>query len=455
MNSVLSAMIAYVLAQFAVGAWVSRHIASEHDYILAGRRLGTGLITFSVFATYFGAEAIVASGGAVYAKGLAGARIDPFGYAAAIVVVGLFFAKALWSRGLTTFADLFRQRFSPGVERLVVLVLAPGSIIWAAAQVRAFGQLLSANSSLSLGVSIGIAAGLVGGYAVVGGLLADAVTDVIQGIVVMGGLLILATIVIMRAGGLQAGLAHVDAERLRFFEPQESVLAVVEQLAIPICGTIVAVELISRLLGARSAHVAVTGTLAGGAIYLCVGLLSVLLGLLGATSSLDVADPEQFVSRLAAIHMPGALYSVFVGAIISAILSSVHAALHAPAAQISHNILVRLAPGLNDRGKLWAARGTVLVLSIVAFLIAASSDGIAELVETASSFGSAGVFVVTLFALFSRSGGPASAYASVLAGALVWAAGKYVLGLQLPYLSGLAAATIAYAAAAWFAPRRD
>lgn len=259
----------------------------------------------------------------------------------------------------------------------------------------------------------------------------------------------------MRAGGLQAGLAHVDAERLRLFDPQESALAAVEQLAIPICGTIVAVELISRLLGARSAPVAVTGTLAGGAIYLCVGLLSVLLGLLGATSSLDVADPEQFVSRLAAVHMPGALYSVFIGAIISAILSSVHAALHAPAAQISHNILVRLAPGLDDRGKLWAARGTVLVLSIVAFLIAMTSDGVAELVETASSFGSAGVFVVTLFALFSGLGGPASAYASVLAGVLVWACGKYVLGLQLPYLSGLAAATIAYAAAAWLSPRRD
>jgi hypothetical protein len=52
-----------VLVQFAVGAVVSRRMASESDYILAGRRLGAGLVTFAVFATYFGAEAIVASGG--------------------------------------------------------------------------------------------------------------------------------------------------------------------------------------------------------------------------------------------------------------------------------------------------------------------------------------------------------------------------------------------------------
>ena len=91
-------------------------MASETDYILAGRRLGIGLVTFSVFATYFGAEAIVASGGAVYEKGLTGALVDPVGYAAAIIIVGVFFARALWSRGSqpspTCFASATRPAWS-------------------------------------------------------------------------------------------------------------------------------------------------------------------------------------------------------------------------------------------------------------------------------------------------------------------------------------------------------
>src|SRR5262249_61572119 len=170
-------------------------MTSEADYILAGRRLGVGLIAFSVFATYFGAEAIVASGGAVYERGLTGALVDPLGYAAAIVLVGVLFARALWKRGLTTFADLFRERYSVGVERLVVVVLVPGSVIWAAAQVRAFGQTMSANSGLSLVAAISLAAMLVAAYSVVGGLLADAVTDVIQGLAVVLGLVLLGCIV--------------------------------------------------------------------------------------------------------------------------------------------------------------------------------------------------------------------------------------------------------------------
>jgi Na+/proline symporter len=454
MNTVLFAIVVYVLVQFAIGAWVSRRMTSANDYILAGRQLGTGLVVFSVFATYFGAEAIVASGGAVYERGLAGALVDPISYAAAIIIVGFFFAGALWSRGLTTFADLFRQRYSPGVERLVVIVLLPGSVIWAAAQIRAFGQVMDANSGMGLGNAIVLAAVLVAAYSVVGGLLADAVTDVIQGLVVLVGLVILGVVVAAHVGGVGAAIAHAEPGRLTLVDAEEGLLGTLEKMAIPICGTIVAVELISRFLGARSASVAASGTVVAGLIYLTIGLVPVFLGLAGAQLMPNVPDPEQIVARLAEVHLPGLLHIAFVGAIISAILSVVHAALHAPAAQISHNILVRFVPGLSDAAKLWAVRLTVLVLSVVAFVISFASEGIRELVETASAFGSAGVFVATLFALFTRFGGPASAYTSVAAGMLVWAGGKYVFGLTAPYLLGLASAATCYVGAALVEVRR-
>ena len=182
----------------------------------------------------------------------------------------------------------------------------------------------------------------------------------------------------------------------------------------------------------------------GGVAYLLIGLIPVFLGLMAPYSVAMVLDTEQIVPRLAEVFLPGVLRVAFVGAIISAILSAVHAALHAPASQISHNIVVRLMPRLTERGKLWSVRLTVMILSIVAYLLSVTSQRIHDLVETASAFGSAGVFVTALFALFTGFASAASAYVSVATGMVVWAAGKYAVGLSAPYLLALLAASIAY-----------
>src|SRR5918999_4747551 len=245
MDATLIGVFAYVLVQFAIGVWASRWVKTNVDFIIAGRTLGLGLVSFSVFATFFGAEAIVATAGSVYMEGLAGSRIDPFGYAAAIVVVGLVFAVPLWRRRLITFADLFRERYSPAVEKLVVLVLLPGSMFWAAAQIRSFGQVMSATSGLNVTVAISVAAALVVGYSVLGGLLADAWTDLVQGLSIILGLVVLAIVVAGQAGGFWAALDKIEPERLQALTLGEGgMLAFAESLAIPICGTVVAVELI-------------------------------------------------------------------------------------------------------------------------------------------------------------------------------------------------------------------
>ena len=56
MNFVLLGIFGYIVMQLIVGMLVSRRIASEEDYLLAGRSFGYGLATFSFFATWFGVE---------------------------------------------------------------------------------------------------------------------------------------------------------------------------------------------------------------------------------------------------------------------------------------------------------------------------------------------------------------------------------------------------------------
>jgi len=454
-SSVQLSILAYVVLQFAIGLWVARRIKTTTDFLIAGRTLGLGLVSFSVFATFFGAEAIVGTSGAVYEEGLTGGRIDPFGYSVAIIIVGAIFAVPLWRRGIITFADFFRQRYSPAVEKLVVLVLLPGSMFWAAAQVRAFGQVVSATSGLDISMSIAVSVVLVITYSVLGGLLADTWTDLIQGLAIVVGLLVLMAAVVGEVGGVTGALAAVEPDRMQALTlGEEGWLGLLESFAIPICGTVVAVEIISRVLGARSAQVAAYGSMLGGLMYLVVGVIPVFLGLIGPQLLPQVDDPEQIVPRLAELHLPILLYVMFAGAVISAILSTVDSVLLASSGHISHNIIERMLPSLDDRGRLLLNRAVLALLGVFAFAMAISAERVKDLVETASAAGSAGVFVVTVFGLFTRFGGSEAAFATILVGALSW----LVFGLfelETPYIAALALAFVTYVSIAALTSRRE
>jgi Na+/proline symporter len=417
----------------------------ENDYLLAGRRFGLGLATFTIFATWFGAETVVGAAGAVYEGGLSHSTADPFGYALCLFLMGLFFAAPLWRRKLTTFADLFRQRFSPGVERLAVLMLVPTSIMWAAAQIRALGQVISGSSAFDVELAIAIAAGVVIVYTVYGGLLADAITDLIQGIMVMVGLVVLFVVVVNAAGGLDAALASIDPERLRLFGgPGTPWLETLEKWAIPVTGSVVAQELVAVILASHSVKVARRASLIGGGLYLTFGLIPVFIGLIGVALLPGLNEPEQLLPQIAQRHLSTIPYILFVGAVVSAILSTVASALLAAAALTSHNLVVPLRPTLGDKARVRVARVAVVVAGLAAWLLARHAEGIYELVEASSAFGGAGIFVIVMFGLFTRVGGARAAFASLVTGVASWLAGEHLWHWPVPYVTSLAIATGTY-----------
>jgi Na+/proline symporter len=438
MNIVLISILVYTVLQLAVIFIASRRPKSEADYLLAGRQLGPWLSTFSVFATWFGAENCVGAAGEAYTGGWRAVLADPFGYAAGLVLTGLLFAPALWKSGILTLADLFRLRYGGGVERLAALIMIPGSLMWAAAQVRAFGQVLASVSTLDLGLATAIAAGVVIAYTAVGGMWADAWTDLVQGIVLIAGLLAMGAVFVAKSGWTGIAAAPLPAPM------PKGQLA--ETLAVPVFGTIAAQELTSRILAMRGPALARGATIAAGGLYLAVGLVPVLLGL-GAAATLGPGiESEQVLSRLAQSQLSMPLYILFLGALVSAILSTLSGALLVAGSLAAHNLIAHL-PGLSlpDRARLRLDRAAVVALGVIAYFIARSGESMYALVEEASGLGSSGVLVLMLFALWlPRIGGGASAAAALVVSVSTYLAGEHLFGWEHPYLASLASAMLAY-----------
>ncbi len=430
-NWVLICILGYVALQLVISFIVMRRLKNETDYLLAGRKLSVPFGAMSVFATWFGAETCIGAAGAIYENGFAGARIDPFGYAICMFLMGFLFARKLWSLNLTTLGDFFARRFGAGVEKLAVTLMIPASVIWASAQILAFGHVLSAASTLVLEVSIAFAAVMVIAYTALGGFLADVISDFIQGIVLIVGLLVLLVLVCMNLPSPDIIQAGFSIERIQFRQESETWFSVINDWSIPIIGSLFTAEIITRVLASRSAEVAKKSVVFGASLYVMVGLIPVFLGMIGPQLIPGLSDGEQLLPLLAETYLPTVLYVIFAGALMSAILSTVDSSLLAAGSLASHNVILPLLGTKGDSTKVKVSRLTVAVFGLIAYGLAASAESVLGLVEEASAFGSAGIFTCCLLGLSQRRGGRLTATMSMLVGIISY--GIFNFGLESDY----------------------
>jgi Na+/proline symporter len=435
----LFALAGFLVLQLGIGVWISRRIATEDDYLVAGRRLGPLLATFSIFATWFGAETVIGSAGEAFASGVSLGSAEPFGYGLCLVLMGLFLARPLWKRGMTTLADLYRERFGVGVERLAAVLLVPASVLWAAAQIRAFGTVVSLVGEVQLEAAIGIAALFTIAYTTFGGLLADAYTDVIQGIVLAFGLVLLLVVTVGHVGGAGAALGAIVSSGRINLAPQAAGpwYLTLEAWAIPVIGSLTATEVVSRVIAARSGDVARRASLAAGSLYIALGMIPLAVALLATQFIGPLADAEAVLPAVARELLSPLFFAVFAGGLVSAILSTVDSTLLVASGLLTHNLIVPVARVRDERRKLWIARAGVVSFGIIAYVLALSTSGVLALVEQASALGSTGIVVTVLFGLFSTLGSPRTAAATLVVG-LVSYVGGVVASLETPFLASLA-----------------
>lgn len=403
----------YVMFQIAIGLWFARNTKSDTEYYIAGGRLGYFPITLSLFATWFGAETILGSSAAVAEGGLSGARAEPFGYALCLVLMAFLVAGPIRSHGYVTIADFFRDRFGKHAEFVTAIVLVAISIIWAGAQLLAIAAILETTLGLPGVVTLFAAAGVVIFYSMFAGLIGDVVTDVIQGLFLMAGVVMLFVIVVHQFGGIAAMLDVIEPDQLRLMAPGESLFTRADAWAIPVIGSLVTQEVITRFLAAKSSRVAKGAAFSAAGLYMAIGLMPVIIGLSGAHLDVPGAEGDNFLPAIAVQYLPPVLAIIFVGALFSAILSTVDSNLLAVSSLVSINIFKGLHERSSQKGQLMIARFGTALAGVGALAVALGGSDIYELIALTSVFGQGAIVVATLIGLRTRFGGPAAGLACV------------------------------------------
>jgi Na+/proline symporter len=168
-----------MLASILVGVLSARRVHNTTDYVLAGRSLPIYVTIATVFATWFGSEAVLGIPATFIQEGLGGIVGDPFGAGMCLVFVGTFFAARLYRMKLMTIGDFYRQRYGRTVETFVSIAICISYLGWVSAQIVALGlaiQLISGDLvSFEMGMVIGLVVVLL--YTIFGGMWSVAIMD--------------------------------------------------------------------------------------------------------------------------------------------------------------------------------------------------------------------------------------------------------------------------------------
>ena len=126
-------VIAYWLISVAIGLIAATRVHNTRDFAVAGRHLPFYMVTATVFATWFGAEAVLGVPATFLKEGLRGVVADPFGSSMCLILVGLFFAAPLYRMNLLTIGDFYKKRYGRGVEVLTTIAIVISYLGWVGA----------------------------------------------------------------------------------------------------------------------------------------------------------------------------------------------------------------------------------------------------------------------------------------------------------------------------------
>jgi SSS family transporter len=413
----------YIVLMFMVAAYASKRAHSAVDFIVAGRRMPMFLLTATIIATWFGGGAMMGSSGAAYDDGLLGVIADPFGATLALLFIGLFFARFFRRLRLMTFIELMEQRYGKTVATIATFTHVVGGIGWVAGMLIAFGLVFESLTGTPMHVGIIVGCAIVVTYTMIGGLWAVALTDLIQVVIILVGVISLFIVVLIDEGGWSNIMAKVPDDMFRLTpleNSREQWLNYVRFWLIFGLADIGSQSLLGRAMAAKSERTAQNSFYFAGFGYFAFAMMPVLLGIIATVTMPGLENSESVIPALAIKHLHPVAVSIFVGAILAAVMSTCDSSLLASASVLSRIILPIVRRDPSDALTLRVTRWAIPVVAILAVVIALSAGDIYDVIIDANVLALTGTTIPFLLVVWWGKANRSGAMAGIVCGFLTW-----------------------------------
>jgi len=389
MDPVLIGFLAYLVILMVKGSLTFKYNKTIADFVLAGRRLGPWLVSFSERASGESAWLLIGLPGLALASGF-NAIWPAIGCVTGILFSWMFISRRLRMQtekhNALTIPDLFENRFSDTSHLLRIVstvIIIFFFTIYVSAQFLAAGKVLNTIFGISKLEGMMVGAFIIVIYTIMGGFFAVAWTDLLQGAIMVFTLVLLPIVGLIELGGVEKlsdAIKDIDPNLLLVGGGKQGlpmIASILGGLGIGL-GYMGQPHLVTRFMAIKDPQKLRQGTL----IAICWALLAfwgaVFIGIIGlGLFGNTFADQEQVMPFMAKALVPAGLAGVMISGAIAAMMSTADSQLLVSTSAISRDIYNQLirkdAP---EKRLVLISRVATLIIGVVAFLLALSAESL-------------------------------------------------------------------------------
>jgi sodium/pantothenate symporter len=461
----------YLLACYAgVKVRSSRSFLSE--YFIGSRSMGGFVLAMTLVATYTSASSFIGGPGVAYRTGLGWVLLAVIQVPTAWLTLGVLGKKfAITARRVNaiTINDFLRERYHSSA----VVILASVSLLLfflsaMTAQFIGGARLFEAITGLPYLWGLAVFAGTVILYTTVGGFRAVAMTDALQGIVMVLGTLAMIVGIVHAGGSMKAvmdKLAAADPALLTPFGPKGFVAKpFIMSFWILVCfGTIGLPHTAVRCMGYRDSRSMHSAIVIGTFVVSFIMLGMHFCGAVGSAIMPGLQVPDTIMPKLAIAILPPAAAGIFLAGPLAGVMSTIDSQLIQMSSTLVKDLYLNYinpAAADSEAGSEKVrkmSRWCTAVLGVIVFLAAVRPPSLIVWLNIFAFGGMEAAFLWPLvLGLYWRRANAAGAVASIAAGV-----GSYfIMGMTIKNFYGmnviipsLLIALAAFAAVSLLTPR--
>ncbi|MHC4675587.1 MAG: sodium:solute symporter [Planctomycetota bacterium] len=355
-------LIIYLVAIVGIGCWAglrSRSGAEGKGYFLAGGRLTWPIIGLALFSTNISTIHLVGFAQEGYLNGLAVGNYEWMAIPL-LIILSLFFAPFYIRSRVATLPDFLEQRYSRGCrDWLAGISIVSAILIHIGFTLYTGAVVLKGLFGIPIMTTIVVAAVLTGSYTIVGGLMAVAVTESIQTIILLIGSAIITFAAYAKVGGWVGVTENVEAVKMTLLRSADDPINLpwyAVFLGYPVIGLwywCTDQTIVQRVLGAKDVNHARVGPIFAGFLkilplffFILPGLM--LLALIRQGQLPDLDDSKNAYAYLITTLLPTGLTGIMAAALLAALMSTVSGALNSIATLFSYDLYKRWRPDTPD-----------------------------------------------------------------------------------------------------------